>query len=170
MKKIFVIAVMLMTTVFSSFAAFPIRHTNAASIKNVPIKNSEPFLSVKTVDAAAHLTLREKVNLGFRVVKNHFNSRPKADYSSKPGNGWPGIVSLFCGVAMVISFVVAALMGPVLFVSIFFLSTIAAFVLGIIGLGRRYSNHGLAIAGLVLGSLGIILIALVIALISALAG
>lgn len=56
--------------------------------------------------------------------------------------GWPGIAALVCGA-------VGFFPGAIVF--------------GIIGLGKRYKNHGLAIAGIILGVLDIVLLVVIVA-------
>ena len=54
-------------------------------------------------------------------------------------SGWPGITALCCAV----------------FIVIWPLNSLLAVIFGIIGLGKKYNMHGLAIAGLVLGVVGL---------------
>jgi hypothetical protein len=71
--------------------------------------------------------------------------------------GWPGIVSLACGVVGLVSTLAWVPLG------------IAAIVFGIIGLNRRkYKFTGMALAGLILGGLEILLFILLVAIIAAL--
>ena len=87
--------------------------------------------------------LRQRLHL---PVRNPNDNRP----------GWPGIVALACAAG--------AIVMPIFAIP-------AAIVFGIIGLNKRYKNHGLALAGLILGVLELIaIVALIVALTNAFRG
>jgi hypothetical protein len=67
-------------------------------------------------------------------------------------NGWQGIASFACGVAILLSFALPYLL---------FLS-VPAIIFGAMGVGKKHTNRGLALAGLILGALTVLFVALLI--------
>lgn len=80
-------------------------------------------------------------NTAAAEVSKMIQQSPAPSFTGMMGRGLIGLIAAICGV-----------LG--LFFPIF---SIGAILLGFIGLGRRNRNRGMAIAGLVLGILGIIL-------------
>ncbi len=72
------------------------------------------------------------------------------DHHHHRGGGWAGIVALCCGI---LCFPVASIWLAIL-----------AIVFGAIGMGRWKTNRGMAIAGLILGILGLVIIGLALVL------
>ena len=115
--------------------------TTVASYAAFPVKsghyvNAMPSATVNDPATVAHFRHPSQLARLFHVT----NIRKPND--QRPG--WPGIAALVCG-------------------SIGFFP--GALVFGIIGLNKRYKNHGLAIAGLILGVAGLVLSVLLIMLI-----
>ena len=128
-------------------AAFPVKHaTELSSTKEA----SGPVISLPDHAAHAHSLRKMEARVLHWLHPNRDKYNPD---DSRPG--WPGLVSIICGLAFFL----------------FPLSSIAAIVFGIIGLNRRYKNHGMALTGLILGSLEIIgFVILFIAIINAFKG
>lgn len=113
-----------------SFAAFP--------------ATSKSVVNESTVATTNHKTLSERK---LPRLLDHVVTTLMPDHVKKEGSsakaGWQGIVSLICGV-------VGLFIVPLLF-------STAAIVFGILGLNSdKHIYTGLAIAGLILGGIGVI--------------
>lgn len=72
--------------------------------------------------------------------------------------------SMILGIEGIVAFIVGAITGGLFWAILFILSSIVAFILGFIGLHRvnknpdKYKGKGLAITGIILGSIGLVLL------------
>ena len=111
----------------TTYAAFPTRSTHSETTHSLTHKS---FAERKVPQFVSH------------IVALSFPDHAKKDTKGEK-SGWEGIVSLVCGIAGLITL-------PIFFSS-------AAIVFGILGMNsRKHSNTGLAIAGLILGGIGLI--------------
>jgi len=79
-------------------------------------------------------------------------------------------VSFVCSLVSLLSFSAAIAAESVALLYLFGFFALGAVVLGIVGLSYDYQYHGLAIAGLVLGSFELALVAIILALVAAFNG
>lgn len=146
MKKIVLSVVIVLMTIVNgnhSFAAFPVGHASVAASKYDGASG-----------AVAHKQAAQLIN---QIKTSDINEQPVHRHHKK--SGWQGIVSFICGVA---AFGVMFASLPVALIL-----TLLAIVFGALGLGkRRHRNTGLALAGLILGSVGFVLVSTVIVIIS----
>jgi len=136
--RIFFVALFLLAAVRSAHAAFPVKKLGASTTTSVAVINA----------ATQHPVLRHPGFMPETRSKLRMLFNPTGP---RPVSGWPGITSFVCGVL--------GLALPVIF-------CLPAIVFGIIGLGRRYSDHGLAIAGLVLGLLELLAVIILLIIIA----
>jgi hypothetical protein len=83
------------------------------------------------------------------VVSRPINGQDRA----KDNSGWEGVVSLVSGLA---SILISSFVPPLLFLAL------PAIIFGILGLCGNKKNKGMAIAGLILGAVVILALALVV--------
>ncbi len=143
--RIMLIILLICSGTDRSFGAFPIKETTTTAVAGEhTVKRS--FRTTKVAKLYAQL-------------KHVAHPTPIIDRNGQK-SGWPGITSLISALVAI-----AALYT---FPAFFLLFAIAAIVFGAIGLSRkRYSNNGLALAGLILGALEILaLVALIAALVA----
>ncbi len=122
------LAMLLMTIATRTYAAFPTTRTTEKEIPAVVVETHKSFIERKVPAFLSHLL-------------------PAPDHAKKESAtdkiGWEGIASLVCGV-------IGLFIVPILF-------STAAVVFGFMGLnGKKHKNTGLAIAGLILGGVGVI--------------
>ena len=96
-----------------------------------------PVKALNNTTAAAVVTVHHQPSRIARLL--HINDTHKP-HDQRPG--WPGVAAVVCGA-------VGFFPGAIVF--------------GIIGLGKRYKNHGFAIAGIILGVIDIVLLVLIVA-------
>lgn len=143
--------ILLATGVTHSYAAFPVK--DATTI----IAGNEEIMAKKSFK-------KSRIATSFQQVKKMISSHAIGEGSS-PKSGWPGITAFVCSLLALGCLTVISL------VPFFFLFAILGIIFGAIGVSKkRYSSTGLALAGLILGSLEIVAaIVLIAIIISALA-
>lgn len=145
------IALLLLLATANSYAAFPVKtHTEHTAV----VVTNEAGHHVKKQAFRA----RAKQYFSEHVARWVHRNDPNPSQSNK--RGWPGPLSFIFGILAFVC--LASIVLALLFIPF----SIAALVIGIIGLNRRYKNQGFAIAGLVLGATGIVLTAIIIAVIA----
>lgn len=141
---VFVIFLVLVSCLNQSYAAFPVVHKDATT--TAWVSTPRTFGERRLPQYVSHL--RHSMFPG-NVAHHHVEK-----------TGWPGIVSISCGVG--------ALASIFVFGGLFFPLAICAIVFGAIGVSKRkHTNTGLALAGLLLGSILIVLFVTLVALIVA---
>lgn len=108
---------------------------------------------------------RKKTSLFTKMKK--LLAPPEVAQSGK--NGWPGLVSIACAALGIITLTVGLASASVALLLAFVPFSICALVFGIIGANKKYKNKGLAIAGIILGSIEVLYLILGILIIAAFA-
>ncbi len=148
MKKLLhiclVVMLLVLTGTTATYAGFRVKSKEMATVSTMTTESST---------TGHHKTFSErKLPRLFNAVKHA--ALPHAPEKGK--TGWPGIVSLVCGVIG---------LYPLFWLPL----GIAAIVCGVIGLNsKKHTNTGMAIAGLILGSIEVLLFILLVAIIAAL--
>ncbi len=143
------IILVLCSGIDRSYAAFPVKETSASNVAANEGSTKRSFRATKVAQLYAQL-------------KHVAHPLPVIDKNGQK-SGWPGITSFIASILAI-----AALYT---FPFFFILFAILAIVFGAIGLSRkRYSGTGLALAGLIIGSLEILALIALIALLVAIFG
>ena len=127
-------------------AAFPLRTPQDSTTVHTP-----GIISGSTDMPAAH-TMHRSLFDRIRVLAHPQDNMHAHHHGAKPG--WPGIAALAAGAIGLSSVYLWLPFG------------ILAIVFGIIGVGHKYKNKGLALAGLILGGLEILALALAVIIIA----
>ncbi len=141
-RFLFLVLCCYLTAFSPAYAAFPVKR---ATVSTTVTSSYEPGVNI--IEKATEFRTTKKLPFLQRLL--HFLPIETHNAANKPG--WPGIVSLVCGI-LGIYFPLAIILGP------------CALVFGIVGLNNKYKNKGMALAGVILGGIEILFWILLIAL------
>lgn len=142
------------------------------TISITPLNSRAAFIVKPPATASTPAVVNQKKPFMERKVPTLVKTAGKM-LNPRPGNGnpgWPGAISFVCSMLGLLSVVFLFTPGLAVLSLLYLFEAIAGIIFGAIGVNtRRYSNTGLAIAGLVLGILEVLgLVLLIILLIAAL--